>query len=136
MLLASNKQHKEIPKTERQNTQKRTVGKNKDQLHYNMHTQFMCPYIPFQTSLTGQKRWDIVHAGHSSSLPNKMHTKFICPSLYHFPNSSYRSEEMGTLVMPATVKSLPNNCTLYSLSLEPHPQNSQKHGRNKYIVFQ
>jgi hypothetical protein len=57
MLLAGNKQDKEIPKTERQNTQKRTLGKNKDQLNYNMHTQFMCPYIPFQTSLTGQKRW-------------------------------------------------------------------------------
>jgi len=58
LLLAGNKQHKEIPKTERQNTQKRTLGKNKDQLNYNMHTQFMCP------------------------------------SIYPFPNFSYRSEEM------------------------------------------
>jgi hypothetical protein len=107
MLLTSNKQHKEVPKIERQKTQKSTVGKNKDQLHYNMNTQFMCPYIPFQTSLTGQKRWDVVYAGHSSSLPNNMHTKFMCPSLYHFPNSSYRSEEMGKLVMLATLNLYP-----------------------------
>jgi hypothetical protein len=79
----------------------------------------MCPCIPFQTSLTGQKRWNIVYAGHSSSLPNNMHTKFMCPSLYHFPNSSYRSEEMGTLVTLATVNLYPT-IVLYTLFLWNH----------------
>jgi hypothetical protein len=79
----------------------------------------MCPYIPFQTSLTGQKRWGIVYAGHSSSLPNNMHTKFMCPSLYHFANSSYRSEEMGTLVMLATVNVYPTT-VLFTLFLWNH----------------
>jgi hypothetical protein len=74
----------------------------------------MCPCIPFQTSLTGQKRWNIVYAGHSSSLPNNMHTKFMCPSLYHFPNSSYRSEEMGTLVTLATVNLYPTTSSKFS----------------------
>jgi hypothetical protein len=71
------------------------------------------PNFAYRSQETGH------YAGHSSSFPNNMHTKFMCPSLYHFPNSSDRTEEMGTLVMLATVNLYPT-IVLYTLFLWNH----------------
>jgi hypothetical protein len=58
MLLASNKQHKERTKTrktqqDRQNTQKRTSGKNKDQRKKEQEKGFAVPWMILERYLVG-----------------------------------------------------------------------------------
>jgi hypothetical protein len=114
MLLASNKQHKEIPKTERQNTQKRTVGKNKDQLHY-MHTQFMWPYIPFQTPLTGQKRW-----GHWSCWPQLIFTQQLYSILFFFGTISSKFSKAWQKQIYHISMKLPSHTTALRIKNPPN----------------
>ncbi len=136
LLLAGNKQHKEIPKTERQNTQKRTLGKNKDQLHYNMHTQFMCRYISLSKLLLQVRRDGTLFMLATVHLYPTICTLSSCVLfLISLSKLLLQVRRDGDTGHAGQDLALPNNCTLYSLSLEPHPQNSQKHGRNKYIVF-